>query len=105
MTHKNSCPIYIASKGQWAASIEPECNCFIKNNVDYGAFAGKISPVKSNFMKKTVSVPVAWFERLLVLRKSLGCVDVKYNAENIETMTNLNFLLGYIESAESFIKE
>lgn len=25
--HKNNCPIRIAEKGQWAASIDPECNC------------------------------------------------------------------------------
>ena len=26
-THKNSCPISVSQRGEWAASINPECNC------------------------------------------------------------------------------
>jgi len=28
--HKNNCPISVAQRGQWAASIPPECNCHIE---------------------------------------------------------------------------
>src|SRR3990167_497179 len=26
--HKNNCPVGVAQRGEWSASISPECNCY-----------------------------------------------------------------------------
>lgn len=49
--------------------------------------------------EETVEVPVAWFKRLVELRK-LALKQDKFESR----IDHINVLLGYIESAENIIK-
>lgn len=49
-----------------------------------------------------VLVPIEWFERLLELKNKLNEPDFGGNANEA---SDYHFLMGYIDSAEHFIKE
>ena len=34
--HRNSCPISVSRRGDWAASVPPECNCFPPPRKEFG---------------------------------------------------------------------
>ena len=54
-------------------------------------------------MEKTVTIPTAWITRLLELKKECSRNKIATDEENVVALGNTNLLLGYIESAESFI--
>lgn len=48
MNHKNHCPIEMARKGEWAASINPECNCDVSTTQNKVSMCCDKCDIKSN---------------------------------------------------------
>ena len=54
-------------------------------------------------MKKEITVPIAWIEKMVKLKNEI--VDSKDKFDELEFSVKLAFLIGYLQSLEEMAKE